>query len=102
MQFQRDRVTPQDREEFIYETLKRKIYKFLMVRNFDENDYFDMGAFFRKYNLRKQVDTDRYVTRIIQDVRSSGWNCGTSYYKTGLFIFGDNRPPNFFPDTDEF
>jgi hypothetical protein len=73
-----------------------------MVRNFNENDYFDLGDFFRKYNVRKQTDIDKYVIRIIQDIKSSGWNCGTSFCKTGLFIFGDNRPPNFFPDTDEF
>jgi hypothetical protein len=102
MQFDKESITQLERESFIYENLKHKVYKFIMIRNFDENDYFDLGAFFRKYNVRKQADTDKYVVRIIQDIRSSGWNCGTSFYKTGLFIFGNNRPPNFFPDTDEF
>lgn len=101
MQFQRELITSEARESFIYETLKSKVYKFLMLR-VDQNDFFDIGAFFRKYNVRKQAEKERYVTRIVSDIRDSGWNCGTSFSRTGLFVYGDTRPPNFFPDTDEF
>ena len=101
MEFRPELFTAESREGFIYDTLKRKVHNFLMIRP-NENDYFDIGEFFRKYNIRKQSDIDKYITRIVNDIRSSGWNCGTSFYKTGLFVFGDTRPPNFFPDTDEF
>lgn len=101
MEFRPHLFTTEAKESFIYETLKTKVHKFLMVR-LNQNDYFDIGAFFRKYNVRKQSDIDRYVTRIVNEVKSTGWNAGTSFYKTGLFVFGDTPPPNFFPDSDEF
>jgi len=101
MDFKRELFTSELKEEFIYNRLKTKVYEFLMIRT-DFNDYFDLGKFFRKYNIRKQADIDRYVSRILIEFQGSGWNCGTSFYKTGLFIFGETSPPNFFPDTNEF
>ena len=101
MDFKRELFTSESKEEFIYNKLKIKLYEFLSVRT-DYNDYYDLGKFFRKYNIRKQADIDRYVSRILNELEGSGWNYGTSFYKTGLFIFGETRPPNFFPDTNEF
>jgi len=102
MQFEKTKFTPQEREEFIYETLKHKVYKFLMVRNFNETDFFDLGHFFKKYNVKNQSETEKYIDRLLDEIRLGGWNCGTSFYRTGLFIFGDVSPPTFFPDTNEF
>ena len=100
--FTKTNFTREKRERSIYETLRHKVHNFIIFRNSDENDYFDIGAFFKKYNVRKRDEIDNYIKLILSELTNSGWNCGTSFYKTGLFIFGDNHPPNFFPDTDEF
>lgn len=102
MQFEKSKFTIEERNEFIYETLKNKVYKFLMVRDFNETDFFDLNLFFRKYNVKKQTEKERHINRLLEDIRSSGWNCGTSFLRSGLFIFGENTPINFYPDTNEF
>ena len=101
MQFQKENFNDDVRNNFLYQLLTNKIYKFLLVRNGNENDYFDIGAFFRNHNISKK-QANFYIVRVLEDIRAGGWNCGTSFYKTGLFIYSDKKPPNFYPDTDEF
>jgi hypothetical protein len=38
----------------------------------------------------------------MENIRNGGWKCGTSYCKTGLFIWKNKPPVNYYPDTGEF
>jgi len=73
----------------------------LLVRNDNEVEFFDLGQFYRKYDI-KRTETDIYLNRLMENIRNGGWQCGTSYCKTGLFIWKGKPPANYYPDTGEF
>lgn len=101
MQFELEKFTPEQRYSFLYEILSRKVYKFLIIRNDRETDFFDLGKFYREYDI-KRFESDNFLNRLIEDIRNGGWQCGTSYCKTGLFIWKKKPPTNYYPDSSEF
>ena len=101
MQFQLENFTPEKRFSLIYEILCRKVYKFLLIRDDKETDFFDLGKFYRQYDIRR-LEVDDYLNKLMQDIRNGGWQCGTSYCKSGLFIWKNKPPVNYYPDSSEF
>ena len=101
MQFELENFTSEKRFLFIYSILTSKVYKFLLIRNDKETEFFDFGKFYRIYGI-KSIEADQYLNKLIEDLRNGGWQCGTSYCKTGLFIWKNRPPANYYPDTGEF
>ncbi len=101
MQFELENFTSEKRYSFLYQILTNKVYKFLLIRNDNETQFFDLGQFYRQYDI-KRGESDEYLNRLMTDLRNGGWQCGTSYCKTGLFVWKNKPPANYYPDTGEF
>ena len=101
MQFEVENFNQERRYLFLYGLLTSKVYKFLLIRNDKETEFFDLGQFYRRYDI-KRTETESYLTKLMEDIKIGGWQCGTSYCKTGLFIWKNNPPANYYPDTSEF
>lgn len=65
----------------------------------DENNYFDLDKFSRKYNIRKE-DLDKMLKDVVDELQNLGWNTKTSFGCTALFIYStDNPPKSCYDDT---
>lgn len=81
--------------EFYYDIvlsyLRRDIYEHVIKE--DENNYFDLDIFQRKYNLQLE-NRDKMIQQIIKELEDLGWNCKLSFADTGLFIYSTDKPPS--------
>jgi hypothetical protein len=67
----------------------------------DENSYFDLDKFGRKYFKDKDIEelTSKLSQSIILELEKLGWKCKLSFGGTALFIFStDNPPPSCWDD----
>lgn len=73
--------------------LRKNLYEH-MISN-EEKDYFSLDNFFSQVgvSLGKEI-----VNELIEELKSLGWKCKTSFGGTGLFIYIDNPPSNCFED----
>lgn len=72
--------------------LRRDIFEH-MIRE-DENSYFDINIFAKKYNSSKNKEViDNIVKTIIEELSELGWKCKLSFGGTGLFIYSTDKPP---------
>ena len=74
--------------------LRREIYEHVL--NQDENNYFDIEKFSRKY-YKNNKDRDKIMLKlsnsIIQEIENFGWKCKLSFGGTALFIYSSEKPP---------
>ena len=70
--------------------IRRDIYEHVIKE--EENNYFDLDIFQKKYNLSTEV-IDKIVQEIMKELENLGWNCKLSFADTGLFIYSTDKPP---------
>jgi hypothetical protein len=58
----------------------------------DENDFFDLSTFSRKYGLTDSELTDMR-SAVSAELEALGWSVKTSFGGTGLFVYSSEKPP---------
>ena len=90
-------LTPNNITKFPAAKLRRSLAKLrsevtdLVLRG-NENDYFDLDDFFKRFGI-PQKDREIMRNTIMQELSVKGWKCKTSFAGTGLFIFSTDKPP---------
>lgn len=77
----------------ILSKLRKKIY-YNIIKG-DENNYFELDIFIKKYysnNIQKHIK--KVCDIIIPELENLGWKCKTSFGNTALFIFSTEKPPS--------
>lgn len=98
-----DSFTPAYKGEFtnlyyniVMEILRKEIYSHVISN--DENSYFPLDNFFKKYNITDDISD--MTSHIVQEITNMGWKCKTSFGGTGLFVYStENPPPSCYDDT---
>ena len=92
-----NRLTPENKEKFSqyrYERniayLRKDIFELVLVG--DENSYFELDNFARRYKLKKG-EIEKMTEILTQELIEKGWNVKTSFGGTGLFIYSTAEPP---------
>jgi hypothetical protein len=92
-----DRLNPENKGDFpLYRYnrnlayMRKEIFELMLLGN--ENDYFDIDIFSRKYKVEKK-DLDKMLNTIKEELVELGWNVKTSFGTTGLFIYSTDTPP---------
>lgn len=91
------RLNPENKDKFTtyrYERnlayLRKEIFELMLLG--DENNYFELDIFSRKYKLKKG-EIENMCNTVIQELENLGWNVKTSFGGTGLFIYSTDIPP---------
>jgi hypothetical protein len=71
--------------------LRKKIYLF-MISNRNENDFFDIEKFNRKY-IRDMNKTNDMINNIIKELNNLGWKTHIGFGGTGLYIYSSEELP---------
>lgn len=71
--------------------LRKKIY-FHILKN-DQNDFFDLELFNRKY-VKNMEKVENFSKIIIDELKTQGWNTFIGYGGTGLFFYDKEVPSN--------
>jgi hypothetical protein len=69
--------------------LRRDLFEH--ITSHTEDDYFSLDEFDKRVNNMKI--TKALVKELIEELKSLGWNCKTSFGGTGLFIYSSETPP---------
>ena len=91
-------LTPANNTKFPVAKLRRLLAKLrseitdLILRG-NENDYFDLDDFFRRYSVPPK-DREVLKNTVIQELSAKGWKCKTSFGGTGLFVYSTEKPPS--------
>jgi hypothetical protein len=85
-------------EERITLYLRKEVYDFLVFRKNNEH-YFDLGQFARKYDLNTPIPSTS-TDKIIHELKELGWSAKYSFGKTVLFIYetGGTKPLAYISD----
>ena len=76
---------------------RRDIFEHILKE--DENTFFDLDKFCRNKLKNQKKVMDRMTETIIKELEKLGWNCKTSFNRTGLFIYStEDPPPSCYPD----
>lgn len=78
-------------QQIVLSYLRQEIYEHMLKE--DENSYFALDTFNKKYNVKNDVLETLY-TQIIGELEEIGWKCKLSYGNTGLFIYSTEKPPS--------
>lgn len=92
-----EKLTPNNKKFFGKLRLKRLLSKIRseltdLILLGNENDYFDLENFYKRYSMTETEKKDVYDT-IISELTFKGWSCKTSFNNTGLFIYSTPKPP---------
>ena len=71
--------------------LRKKIYLF-MISNRNENDFFDIENFNRKY-IRDMNKTNDMINNIVKELNQLGWKTHIGFGGTGLYIYSSEELP---------
>ena len=71
--------------------LRKKIYLF-MKSNRNENDFFDIENFNRKY-IRDMNKTNDMINNIVKELNQLGWKTHIGFGGTGLYIYSSEELP---------
>lgn len=75
--------------------LRQEIYEHIISN--DENSYFPLDNFVRKYDILQNFYHS--LETITNELTSLGWKCKTSFGCTALFIYStENPPPSCYDD----
>jgi hypothetical protein len=70
--------------------LRKEVFELVLLG--DENSYFELDNFSRKYKLKKgEIEQMRDI--IMRELKVLGWNVKTSFGGTGLFVYSTTSPP---------
>lgn len=73
--------------------LRQHIYEHVLCN--DENSYFEIDAWAKKYYDNNLPKTQEIVEKyMIPELQYLGWKCKTSYGNTALFIYSTAGPPS--------
>lgn len=70
--------------------LRRELYEHIIRE--DENSYFELEKFGKKYSLNSDA-LQKMVRTVIKELEKLGWKCKQSFGDTGLFIYSTEKPP---------
>ena len=63
------------------------------ILNQDENQYFDLDCFSRKYLDNNVEETKKMCNIISKELNDLGWKTSLSFGDTGLFIYSTDEKP---------
>lgn len=75
----------------LLERLRKHIYNFMLERR-DENDFFDLDSYNRKYVKDMNVTND-LINIVVLELKSLGWNIFIGFGGTGLYIYSSDELP---------
>jgi hypothetical protein len=79
--------------------LRKDIYEHLLKRNNDENIYFELDMWSRKYINNDTEIMLKMTNIIITELQEKGWKTDLSFGSSGLFIYStEEKPPSCWPD----
>lgn len=81
---------PLHRNNRILTYLRKELYDLMLSG--DENNYFDIDIFNRKYEL-SQTNSNIIFQIVIEELENLGWKTKKSFGDTGLFIYSTELPP---------
>lgn len=70
--------------------LRRDLYEHIIRE--DENSYFELEKFNRKYHIDSE-NLEKMTKTIISELQNLGWKCKLSFGNTALFIYSTEKPP---------
>lgn len=77
--------------------MRRDIFEHVIRE--EENFYFELDIFFKKYKIKDDISMEKMTSTVISELEDQGWKCKTSFGGTGLFIYSSENPPeNCFED----
>lgn len=90
-------LTPDNKDNFLgirFETVLSYLRQEITenVLGGDENDFFDLSTFSRKYGLTDSELTDMR-SAVTVELETLGWSVKTSFGGTGLFVYSSEKPP---------
>jgi hypothetical protein len=75
--------------------LRKELYEHILIH--EEREYFSLDPFINNIGDRHLVK--EIVSELMDEIRTLGWKCKTSFGGTGLFIYSTENPPsNCFED----
>jgi hypothetical protein len=77
----------------ILELLRKEIYEHLISRK-DENDYFDIEIFCKRYNYTEKENFSKILKIVLTEITELGWKTQLSFGDTGLFIYSTKEKPS--------
>lgn len=72
--------------------LRKSVYEHVIAE--DENTYFELDAWCRKYIKNDWNMMESMILTIIDELQKQGWKCKTSFNNTGLFVYSSEKPPS--------
>lgn len=78
-------------DDYILQKMRKKIYLHIL-RN-QQNDFFDMELFNRKY-VNDMKKTEAFSETLIKELSELGWKTFIGYGGTGLFFYDQELPPS--------
>jgi hypothetical protein len=80
--------------------LRKDIYEHLLLRNNNENNYFDLDKWV-KNNLNNDISIlNKMLIQIIDEIKDLGWKCQTTFGGTALFIYSTDIKPHLCYDDE--
>ena len=77
--------------DWIRRKFEKHVYKHIILEN--EEDFFDIEIFVRKYVKGDFKKFKPILNEIILKLERLGWKCKLSFGGTGLFIYSTEEPP---------
>jgi hypothetical protein len=71
--------------------LRKHIYNFMLYRT-EENDFFDIDMFNRKY-IKNMNHTNEMINVIVKELNALGWKTFIGFGGTGLYIYSSEELP---------
>lgn len=71
--------------------LRKHIYNFMLHR-VEENDFFDIDMFNRKY-VKNMNSTNEMINLIVSELNELGWKTFIGFGGTGLYIYSSEELP---------
>ena len=78
--------------ERILSIFRQEIYGHILSQN-DENQYFDLDCFSRKYLDNNSDEMQELCNIIAKELNELGWKTNLSFGDTGLFIYSTDEKP---------
>jgi len=78
-------------DEYHLQKLRKKVYLHILKNN--QNDFFDLELFDRKY-VKNMKKTEEWSKLLISELEGLGWKTFVGYGGTGLFIYDKEKPAN--------
>lgn len=80
----------QTKKEYYTSLLRKELY--LHILNDNENDFFDINQFNKKY-LNDEFMCEAIFSIVISELQEMGWKYKVSFGGTGLFLYTSENAP---------